>query len=288
MSQMQFTIAFTPNACHGPPHIGHLWTMVHARYLYEQMKWRSELNIHGRYWQGDLDVKWAVFFDINSRSEHQPAFLEMANWLGWQFDFSDHAKEWAEFCGAGAPRAPVGILNCLFQLPHHETGLDFNAHASKLLWMNAKGVYWHPRGYDLIGLEVAERDITRYIPLRKPIPIYHPVLNSVDGAKIGGMDVPAEYLVSDLYGRDPDAVVAALCKACGFRGTWDNDIQSSENLLAISKPITRHIQQFHCTTRGNNGVDHNALHKVIRVPRAWKTHIRDYEHGQLEQPRAGT
>jgi hypothetical protein len=261
MVTMDWTIAFTPNAVHGPPHIGHMWTLAHARYLYEMVKLRAK----GRAWPGDVDVKWAVFFDMDSLPEHQSEFLAMADWMGWPFDSCDYAKEWDVFC-----RNPLSMLNLTFCLPWRDCGMDELSNASKLLWMNAKNVYWHPRGYDLTALESQEGDLIRYLPFRRPIPKYHPVLNDETGVKIGGVGVSDEYIVNRLGRFDPDDVMATLCGACGFDDKFNANIHNAEIVRKSTNiPIVRHIQQFHSVTHGNSWVAHNALHKIINVPKDW-------------------
>ncbi len=275
MPEMTWTVPFLPNAAHGPPHVGHLWTLVHARYVYNELTWRSELDALGRDWYGDIAMKWAVLWDINCEMQHMVSFGRMTDWLGWEWDIEDHMVEWVRFCGRHERLSGMGVLNHMFQLPRYSTGVDHNAHTVKMLWMNAHNVWWLNRGMDLVGLEVIERDLMQFVPLRRPVVLYHPLLLDNDGAKIGGANVPQEYLIDDeLMGMDADAVFAGLCRACGFSDGWDeNCVGHADRNHQRLEPVVRHIEQFHCFNLGPSWVAHIAVNKNIRVPLDWRSHI---------------
>lgn len=201
MSDWLFAIC--PNARHGGPHIGHMWTTMHARYLYNFAKWYTG-KLATRW---SIDFKWGVIFDKGSILELENEFLEMFKWWGWPPEFVYRLNEWDEEW--------ANLQSCA----HGRTNEDFAAGSCimrRLLFFNTHNVYWHVRGDDLFILAPYEEADAALFRLRMPVVRYVPIILNAEGEIVGGRNNLKEYLWEGIRKNKPVKVYERLLELGGF------------------------------------------------------------------------
>lgn len=202
---MRWSFAYTPNACHGDAHIGHLWVAIHLRFFYAYAK------IAG------LSPKWNVYFDVNSREEHEKSHLAMLDWLGWPPDSVLRAREWRDSLRHTPILSMITGIEATRPMPIADEIL-------RMLYWNSEGVFWHVRGADLEPLQEAEEQLRALTGLRLPRVFHVPLLADENGGVIESEFMcreNPEYLIKHVMeaGTAVDAVtrLASFAKApsCG-------------------------------------------------------------------------
>ena len=205
-----WTFVVCPNAS-APPHVGHIWSAAHSRYLFTSAQGGARPMPRSRLTR----LAWHVLFDWQSKSEHEAEWLRMLDWLGWPPDRVDHARDWLYATESlGFKQNVLQAVSGLREMPREPHGEPI---LCKLLYYNAHHVYWHLRGHDLrpSPMNIAEYAVEPYImPLRLPLIIYHSLLCDEEGRKLDssrGVAETPEYAVNDdLMRHSPAEVLVGL------------------------------------------------------------------------------
>lgn len=212
MPKFDTTIVFMPNACDGPPHIGHLWMMLHTRYLHSRL---IAENGGSGLWHGAISPQWRIAFDTNSTPENETAFHDMAVWAFGKDVQVDRLADWESPALHSIPM----MLRCERRLPgenHFWMGqFDPTGAIAKLLYFNQHRIHWHMRGTELYILEREEHLIANEYQLARPFIWYVPLLLDEAGNKIGGPNVSYHYSSRSFMRRGAEEVVIDLMRAIG-------------------------------------------------------------------------
>lgn len=258
--RFDINIVWMPNAADGPPHVGHLWSLLHSRYVYQML---CEENERGdALWLNSLNPGWRIAFDVNSLPQHEGAYVDMASWLTGEDHPVDHIADWSTW--------RLGALDYLLhqprRMPKHNTlwteGEDPTGVKAKLRYMNANHVYWHLRGTELLYEERTETALAKELNLRRPDVHYVPLLLDGRGGKISATKCDEAYMVMPLMSRSPRDVVDALMRSVNARAIMTKRMHASR---FADSPASL-IDQFY-PDRPN--LSHAWIDEQITVPRGW-------------------
>lgn len=274
MKIFPWSFAVCPNAQHPATHIGHVWSILHSRFLYDTVRgWNDSED------GGEIDLRWNLAFDYHSEPNCESGFIDLLTWMGMQPDAIHHTRDWLALSrGRLADSWCRGFPARLCYLSRRQDPVDYPDRPTlyKLLYFNSTNVYWHMRGVEHAGsaLEMIEDITAKYLNLlRLPLVFYHPILRDEAGAKIDSANLnPAYVITPEIRAKPPLAVVHGLLRAMGQKIIIGGRKGKQPGWLPVAEDtLLRQVAQFYvhevelprCAAPGAD----------LRVPENWRDYI---------------